>query len=121
MSDSARHQQIQDRVEKATPGPWHQGPHYKSDVESPTGRVTECGTLRGERAKKDAAFIAHARSDVPWLLSELGRIKSTLSGVLDGNISPEEARYAIQGCEGSQCAVAAMERSEQGTIERDKT
>jgi hypothetical protein len=36
--------------DKATPRPWHVGPHYKSDVESRNGRLAECGITRGDQA-----------------------------------------------------------------------
>jgi hypothetical protein len=42
------------------PTPYHVGPYYKSDVESGSGRVAECGITRGPQACEDAAFIVRA-------------------------------------------------------------
>ena len=43
-----------------TPGPWHIGPHYKSDVESAFGRICECGITRGRNSEANARLIAAA-------------------------------------------------------------
>src|SRR5678816_4014350 len=76
--DSASSQeQIAARVEKATPGPWKVfededlGPFYvwTSDEEV---YIANCFTHdEQEQAKADAEFIAHARTDIPYLLNEL--------------------------------------------------
>ena len=66
--DAAEIEAAEGRIEKARKGPWMQGPHYRSDVESPDGRVAECGTVRGEQAIWDAAFIANSRTDLPRAL-----------------------------------------------------
>jgi hypothetical protein len=43
-----------------TPGPWHVGPHYKSDVESREGRICECRPLSSPRAEANARLVAAA-------------------------------------------------------------
>jgi hypothetical protein len=54
-------------MEQHTPGPWWVGPHYKSDVESGEGRITECRPLQTPRAIANAHLIAAA----PELLDAL--------------------------------------------------
>lgn len=43
-----------------TPGPYHVGPHYKSDVESRYGRVCECTPMGSPRAEANARLFAAA-------------------------------------------------------------
>ena len=71
MTAAARIAQIRARVEAATPGPWH-------DVEGATPgmywvelrhRATICDFPYEQGAQEDAAFIAHARADIPALLA----------------------------------------------------
>jgi hypothetical protein len=50
-----------------TPGPWHVGPHYKTDVESRHGRICECGITRGPQSEANARLVAAA----PELLQAL--------------------------------------------------
>ncbi len=59
---------IRERVEAATPGPWHSGgdgaicsDHVEPNVCWP---IASCSTSR-----TNAAFIAHARQDIPALLA----------------------------------------------------
>lgn len=73
-----RLREIEERVSKATPGPWRA-------VCEATAEETACGrdvySLTGPEwveegdysffGEHDAQFIAHARDDVPWLLSLL--------------------------------------------------
>lgn len=92
--DPARIQEIRERVEKATSGPWkiHEVHDsccdYARDWETdeipdhePESRGMTCpdgGLNHGEDyelfTEPDATFIAHAREDIPYLLSELDRL-----------------------------------------------
>lgn len=63
---------------EARPAPWSVGPYYKSDVESPHGRVAECGVTRGVQAEHDAALIVTLRNQVPALLSALEQTRDSL-------------------------------------------
>ena len=79
MDNSKRLSAICARIEAATPGPWEQthepGSHQVYGAE-PKGGVTsgewicECATTI------DQDFIAHARSDVPWLLEQVERLQA---------------------------------------------
>jgi hypothetical protein len=78
-----RVEEIQQRVEKATPGPWF-AKHRAVDccehddeccglgleIEGPPEATNRGQFYRGA----DAAFIAHAREDIPWLLAEVERL-----------------------------------------------
>lgn len=61
---------IQARLEKATQGPWWQGPYYKADVDSSAG-IVRANCWMTPQAIADAEFIAHAREDIPYLLAAL--------------------------------------------------
>lgn len=82
--DLARLQEIEARVERATPGRWraHRNSwEYCSVYDGPDHGAliatfqtdADCGEEDvSERAMPDAEFCAHAREDVPWLI---GRVK----------------------------------------------
>lgn len=88
-------EEIRARAEKATPGPW------KTHLVDDTSVVTEDGTdvcttcdssqaeredgynVEYERMEADAAFIAHVREDIPYLLAELDRLKAHWDGVCE--------------------------------------
>jgi hypothetical protein len=80
--------EIQERVDRATPGPWVVGDHA-SEVEAPCrccGPIAKCilyGAESGDRefdAKYhyNSEFISHARQDVPALLAEVRRLRALL-------------------------------------------
>lgn len=94
---------IKGRLEQATPGPWHQGPHYRADIESRYGRVAECGVTRGQQAVANAAFIAHAPEDIADLLAEVERLRQ------------ERDRY-----ENAQCVTCAkdLDAAAESTVAR---
>jgi hypothetical protein len=71
---------IRERCEKATPGPW------KIDTYENDHRVT-IGTVEAKQRHvanwvylNDAVFIAHSRSDIPYLLTEIDRLTAELFG-----------------------------------------
>lgn len=82
MTDAERIEAIRTRLEKATAGSWHQGPHYRSDVESRLHRICECKAMNSPQGIANAEFIAHAREDIPWLLDALDRQRERID-VLD--------------------------------------
>lgn len=73
MPDPDAIEQIELREQRATKGPW------KTIFDSHLASVNESGNNYGiclcdgavNQRKSDAEFIAHARSDIPWLLSQL--------------------------------------------------
>ena len=91
--------EIKARAEAATPGPWLQdGPWWTDDGGSePTALpcvvdanralvvfppdATDVGMKRPEDRAANMAFIAAAREDVPWLVSEVARLTAELAEV----------------------------------------
>ena len=81
--------QIRDRADAATPGPWFESPHEHDPVWSAvvTGGVDENGmdcepTIEAD-TRPNAEFIAAARTDVP-------RMEAALRGVLDLHILDDQ-------------------------------
>lgn len=79
---------IEARVKAATPGPWvdghgwYNGPLF--DVVSASGRtICGCSTCdRGDGVGEDennAAFIMHARTDIPAFIAEVRRLRETVA------------------------------------------
>lgn len=66
---------IKAREAAATKGPWWPGPHYKADVESDRGTI-RANCWSAPQAIADAAFIAHARTDIPALIAEVEALRS---------------------------------------------
>lgn len=80
--------EIRERADKATPGPWIAPGPERPEVVAGDVRIADCEWLAqtdGEWAQMDldAKFIAAARQDVPDLLAEIDRLKAlvqTLGG-----------------------------------------
>ena len=89
--------EIETRVEAATPGPWML---IDRDidwwyVETPEGLLATCNPS-GEAiiGIEDAAFVAHARTDIPRLIEEVRRLRTKVTA-LDEELS--EASWRIDG------------------------
>jgi hypothetical protein len=91
-----RLEEIRERAEKATPGPWHQGRFWK-DVQAPDPRESyapwEIATMVGsvgpsstlnpdQEGRANALFVIHAREDVPALLAYVDYLEALLSDAL---------------------------------------
>lgn len=100
--------EIRERAEKATDGPWGYGVQ-KDIAVNPHGLAFLYGPANGNIDKMqaftsdDAAFIAHARSDIPWLLAEVARLRAALSFALaeleieaDGHVETASIHHAIE-------------------------
>lgn len=81
--------EIEARANTATPGPWctvgaeiFQGAEYTPDVSPWIGETCRAS---GGMGKADAAFVAHARTDVPALVAEVRRLRSELATALRPN------------------------------------
>lgn len=76
---------IQARVDGATTGPWDDQPNWTD-----TARVVLNGDGEalwdavGLMADADSEFIAHAREDVPALLTEVERLRGQITEARDG-------------------------------------
>lgn len=76
--------EIRERAEKATPGPWRSGIPGNFCVYAPDGMAERSGPLalmRGTREDQasNRAFIAHARADIPYLLTQLAERERMLA------------------------------------------
>ena len=69
-------QAIEERANVATPGLWF----YRSQCIY-GGMVLACVIPIRDNADADAAFIAHARADVPALIAEVRRLRAKLDAV----------------------------------------
>lgn len=110
MSDHERVDQIRERLNNATPGPWtpdvevrgdcvvwgpdgqfianHQAaPHWTPDV---NGRKR---AVAFDVDRRDCDFIANARTDVEWLLAEVARLRETNTR-LNRRVTDAESRRA---------------------------
>ncbi|GLJ03540.1 hypothetical protein LNK20_11500 [Bacillus safensis] len=75
-----RLEEIRQRADAATEGPWEIG------KQSPNG-LNNIGTIGGlltaQTTNEDnAKYIAHARQDIPWLISEIDRLNSGIDSVI---------------------------------------
>jgi hypothetical protein len=71
------------RTEKATPGPWKTGDRFLSGVLGSSvavisGKLPPIELDPSRNGRNDAAFIAHARQDVPALIAEISRLRAAL-------------------------------------------
>jgi hypothetical protein len=80
MSLADRIREIKDRVEKATEGPWFYREHTLDDDTAPTVETESSGiAMQVDRGTKaDFLFLAKAREDIPFLLSELDKYQRAL-------------------------------------------
>lgn len=75
--------QMKERAEKATAGPWENfgdSRVYTIDEEL-TADFDYATICHGFKEESDAAFIAHAREDVPRLVAEVERLQNALESV----------------------------------------
>lgn len=104
---------IKERLEKATPGPWES---TDGDVWIDTRECVCCGRgsihgccgepdvsggqeLLAQSNPTDADFIAHARTDIPALLSHIAFLTSQLASVRNDALE-EAAKIAEETAEG---------------------
>ena len=88
MTAADRLAEIEARIEAATEGPWTVLPD-SADWDVPildaAGSFICCSPddgVRGGHLAQDAAFIAHARTDVPWLVEQVKVRDKALRAVL---------------------------------------
>lgn len=131
---------IKARCEKATEGPWGTGAltvHgaggdwlavHSESATMPARRflvVAACGPASNESSGHDAAFIAHSRADVPYLVARVERLEAELRNCAEWIERYEEwSRGDVPGlsdngvirfegtCAAAREARAALEESE---------
>ena len=101
MTNEQRIKEIAERVEKATPGDWgftnayefESKTHFRrlaSDYEAPETTVLKSHDLKDiEGKKEDLEFIAHSRSDIPWLLERAKALEAR-------DLTPQEAKAEME-------------------------
>lgn len=114
MGDVSREQQIRERAANATPGPWFRysrdfREHRSHSVKSLGGAGSvvsfEGYGPDGGSCYMNSEFIAHARTDVPWLLLELEDARAEIARLsavaeaasrwaADFGAVPDEAYYS---------------------------
>lgn len=121
-----RHAAAREMCDKATPGPWTIGDGWRGTAhgvrtesvhsEDPQDDLSKvCAVERGfEPGMDDAAFIAHARTDLPDALAEIERLRGALEracyalgGLLTGDMQREHAALEYRAC----IAAAALEEA----------
>jgi hypothetical protein len=78
-----RKAEIRERDEKATPGPWKLFHFLQGVYEVCKADNYACGGVCVSHIKADADFIAHARSDIPWLLSLVDEFEAQVASERD--------------------------------------
>ena len=78
QDDDQRIKEIRERESKATPGPWsieENAGAWNEEHDEPAYHVPEMHDLNGSEfdvpSMGNALFVAHARSDIPWLLERV--------------------------------------------------
>lgn len=71
--------EIKARAEAATPGPWKRFRMDRFSINNEPLEKHICGV--SQESEHDAAFIAHAREDIPALLAEVERLRKQLDGL----------------------------------------
>lgn len=115
--------EIRARAERATPGPWEAKGNrlFANRPAPPGGRIMdyETRTIIDEResvgvvaeffaaaptpeyilaTRDNAQFLAHARADIPALLSRIVELEGALEKIADGVCMDDVAEYDIGGC-----------------------
>lgn len=103
MNSSQRLQEIQSRLDAATPGPWVYEPsdaidcvpeinvHYVSDQVSVADDDPPLCSLMFE---ENARFIANAPEDIAWLIQEHHRLTARIAYLEGWKQNAEENRHA---------------------------
>lgn len=94
MSD--RINDIRERCEAATPGPWTVENTKLS--RAVIGGTVELLNWAGDKpfySKDDFAFIAHAREDIPFLLAELDRLTEALRWIAVAERLPDDGEWVL--------------------------
>jgi len=134
----SRLDEIKARADVATPGPWHAwdrgiGWEVHKGEECAPGCGRSCDALNGEFretfTRADAEFIAAAREDVPWLVSEVERLTAERDALAQIKRHIDEVRdgtgwtVQIYGVLLQQCdqygKTIDTRRAERLTAERD--
>jgi hypothetical protein len=95
-------EEIRERAEKATPGPWDidGSDNQNWGIRSVAGDQPSIAPMAGYRSKDteaDAEFIAHAREDVPALLARIEKLEAIAEAAEDAADALEKYLPLIEG------------------------
>jgi hypothetical protein len=119
MTTEQRIEQIKERADKATAGPWNycesDGVFYSPD-KTPVGCVydnVDSGTdeIDDEPSRHNGYFIAHAREDVPFLLRRIEELKEWGQAFRVYGSTPDAALQCIQRWQADSIALQSIEQS----------
>ena len=86
---------IREREANATPGPWREVSH-PAQISKPDGPFRDILSIEDDAValsvyESDSALIAHARSDIPALLTEVERLRAEIDPFLEdhGRFHPD--------------------------------
>jgi hypothetical protein len=93
-------QEIEERAEKATPGPWSafqwgDGSQKDTDAWNVGATATEI-VLVYDAFIRDAEFIAHSRQDIPKLIAALREARAVLQHVRNRIRDPLMRKYILE-------------------------
>ena len=91
--DETKLQEIKERAEKATDGPWEWRGGKLGNLEVKEAVLWAEYNGKINSTKRDADFIAHARQDIPELVAEIERLREGLDNAA-GYISIGESAKA---------------------------
>lgn len=109
---------IQERAAAATEGPWvtEEG-EYPDDCPIHAADAYLCTSpddgVRGGHSAPDAAFIAAARTDVPWLLAEVARLDAVVTAVRD-TVDSADGEGPVTQADGEHIPVYLIRRALDG-------
>lgn len=121
-----RLEEIKARVERATPGPWELSYSIILDKEdedtadriySHVGPVHSCDECP-IASKADGKFIAAAREDIPYLIAEVERLRSSASGILARRYLEDNPERAVS-VQNIKLREAIGEYKKKGWIAKD--
>jgi hypothetical protein len=120
MTTEQRIEQIKERAERATAGPWTQEEcGGQSIVVNPVKIVLFAGRqsqdiahdTSAQQIECNADFIAHAREDVPFLLQQIEELKEWGQAFRVYGSTPDAALQCIQRWQADSIALQSIELS----------
>lgn len=117
-----RLEQIRQRLQAATPGPWRANTRFDNEIYIETGPINApeqmCrfigGSVYPQYVMRDATFIAHAPEDVAWLLEQLERAAPPAPEPPQGMEQREGGCWCRRCDNASKASLGALARLQKG-------
>ena len=107
-------QRLRERL-SATKLPWHVGPYYKSDIESPAGRIAECQPSHTPHGAMLAGLITDALNAVPALLADLDAAEAEIE-----RLRADNERLAVELQQSSDMSDWILNQQEESLANRQE-